>query len=201
MAIPRHNAEGKEKPKKAKKGISIGPGNLPDGTHLRKVRKIQHDLIRKAKVKKSYQKLKQREHFEKPEGIPAIYQTFEEPKEPASLELHPDRQAMLSEPEVKQLPVTDTTNGDGLRRQPRERRRKKAPFEKEARLAEQRRAEKMAKRKEFEENRQKREQKLEERERFRKAMAKARVVGKTGQRKLGRESAILLEKAKRVMEQ
>lgn len=36
MAVQRHNAEGKEKPKKAKKGISVGPGNLPDGTHLRK---------------------------------------------------------------------------------------------------------------------------------------------------------------------
>lgn len=165
------------------------------------VRKIQHDLIRKAKVKKSYQKLKQREHLEKAEGIPAIYQTLEEPKEPASLELHPDRQAMLSEPEVKQLQLADSTNGDGVPRQPRERRRKKAPFENEARLAEQRRAAEMAKRKEFEENRQKREQKLDERERFRKAMAKARVGGKNGQRKLGRESAVLLEKAKRIMEQ
>lgn len=166
------------------------------------VRKIQHDLIRKAKVKKSYQKLKERENFTKPEGIPAIYQTLEEAEEPASLELHPDRQAMLSEPEVKQLQVSGTTKDDGsMRRQPRERRRKKkAPFEREARLAEQRRAEKMAKRKEFEENRQKREQKLQERERFRKAMAKARVGGKNGQRKLGRESAVLLEKAKRIME-
>lgn len=108
---------------------------------------------------------------------------------------------MLSGPEVKQLQLADTTNGDGVPRRPRERRRKKAPFEKEARLAEQRRAEEMAKRKEFEENRQKREQKLDERERFRKAMAKARVGGKNGQRKLGRESAVLLEKAKRIMEQ
>lgn len=156
-------------------------------------------MIRKAKVKKSYQKLKEREHFEKPEGIPAIYQTLEEPEEPASLELHPDRQAMLSEPEVKQLQLASTKNDDGMRRRSRGRRRKKAPFEQEARLAEQRRAEEMAKRKEFGENRQKREQKLQERERFRKAMAKARVGGKNGQRKLGRESAVLLEKAKRIM--
>lgn len=158
-------------------------------------------MIRKAKVKKSYQKLKERENFTKPEGIPTIYQTPEEPEEPASLELHPDRQAMLSEPEVKQLQLTDTTNDDGMRRRPREKRRKKAPFEQEARLAEQRRAEQMAKRKEFEEKRQQREQKLQERERFRKAMAKARVGGRNGQRKLGRESAVLLEKAKRIMEQ
>lgn len=157
-------------------------------------------MIRKAKVKKSYQKLKKREHFEKPEGIPAIYQALEEPIEPASLELHPDRQAMLSEPEVKQLQLADATSSDSVRRQPRERRRKKAPYEKEARLAEQRRAKRMVKRKEFEENNQKREQKLEERERFRKAMAKARRGGKKGQRKLGLESAVLLEKAKRIME-
>lgn len=158
-------------------------------------------MIRKAKVKKSYQKLKEREHFEKPEGIPAIYQTLGEPEEPASLELHPDRQAMLSEPEVKQPQLASTTNDNGVRRPPRERRRKMAPFEQEARLAEQRRAEEMVKRKEFEENRQKRDQKLQEREKFRKAMAKARVGGKNGQRKLGRESAVLLEKAKRIMEQ
>lgn len=108
---------------------------------------------------------------------------------------------MLAEPVVKQLQLSGTTNDDGMRRQPRERRRKKiAPFAREARLAEQRRAEEMAKRKELEENRQKREQKLQERERFRKAMAKARVGGKNGQRKLGRESAVLLEKAKRIME-
>lgn len=157
-------------------------------------------MIRKAKVKKSYQKLKEREHFEKPEGIPAIYQTMEEPEEPASLELHPDRQAMLSEPEVKQLQLASTKNNDDVQRRPRERRRKKAPFEQEARLAEQRRVEQMAKRKEFGENREKREHKLQERERFRKAMAKARVGGKNGQRKLGRESAVLLEKAKRIME-
>lgn len=108
---------------------------------------------------------------------------------------------MLLEPEAKQLQLADTTNVGGVRRQPRERRRKKAPFEKEARLAEQRRAEELAKRREFEENMQNREKKLEERERFRKAMAKARVGGKNGQRKLGRESAVLLEKAKRIMEQ
>ena len=36
MTVQRHNAGEKEKPKKAKKGISVGPGNLPDGTHLRK---------------------------------------------------------------------------------------------------------------------------------------------------------------------
>ena len=36
MARQIHIPGGKEKPKKAKGGISVGPGNLPDGTHLRK---------------------------------------------------------------------------------------------------------------------------------------------------------------------
>jgi len=44
-----------------------------------------------------------------------------------------------------------------------------------------------------------REQKMEERERFRRAMAKARTGGKNGQRKLGRESKVLLEKVKRMV--
>ena len=41
--------------------------------------------------------------------------------------------------------------------------------------------------------------KMEERERFRKAMARARTGGKNGQRKLGRESVVLLEKVRRVV--
>jgi hypothetical protein len=44
-----------------------------------------------------------------------------------------------------------------------------------------------------------RQAKIEERERFRKAMAKARTGGPNGQRKLGRESNVLLEKVKRMV--
>lgn len=40
---------------------------------------------------------------------------------------------------------------------------------------------------------------MAERERFRKAMLKARGGGRDGKRKLGRESAILLEKVRRVV--
>ena len=40
---------------------------------------------------------------------------------------------------------------------------------------------------------------MEERERFRRAMAKARTGGPNGQRKLGRESKVLLEKVKRMV--
>lgn len=182
-----------KKPKKAKKGFSVGPGNLPDGTHRRKVQKIKHDLIRKAKVKKSYNKLKDREQLEKPQGIPAIY-NFEE-NQPASLELHPDRQAMLDKPEptVHGRPETAV---ERPRRQ-RSQRRKKAPFEKEVHLAQQDKEHAEAKRQATEESNRERHARLEEKERFRKELAKARGGGKSGQRKLGRESKVLLEKVKR----
>ncbi|KAK4215650.1 hypothetical protein QBC37DRAFT_458225 [Rhypophila decipiens] len=44
--------------KKARTGFRVGPDNLPDGTWRRKVIKIKHDLITKAKVKKQYAKVK-----------------------------------------------------------------------------------------------------------------------------------------------
>ena len=73
------------------------------------------------------------------------------------------------------------------------------PFQKEAQLAQQRKEEAEARRKAIEEANQQRVLKMEERERFRKAMAKARTGGKNGQRKLGRESMVLLEKVRRVV--
>lgn len=65
-------------------------------------------------------------------------------------------------------------------------------------LAQQQREETEMRRRATEDSRQERQKKIEERERFRKAMAKARTGGKNGQRKLGRESKVLLEKVKRV---
>lgn len=158
--------------------------------------KIKQNLIRKASIKKSYAKIKEREILKNPEVFHTTYPT--EQAEPASLELHPDRQAMLEKPEViaQQQPVT--TARDRSRRQ-RHQRSKKAPFEKEARMAQQNREEVETTRSTIEEKNQQRQHKTEERERFRKAMAKARVGGKNGQRKLGRESKVLLEKVKRVV--
>ncbi|CRK21301.1 hypothetical protein BN1723_012328 [Verticillium longisporum] len=43
-----------------------------------------------------------------------------------------------------------------------------------------------------------RERKVADRERYRRAMAKARRGGENGQRKLGRESNLLLEKVRRM---
>lgn len=81
----------------------------------------------------------------------------------------------------------------------RRRRPKRSPFQKEIKLAEQRKAEAEQRRREREEGRKQRLAKIEERERFRRAMAKARKGGKNGQRKLGRESKVLLERVKKVM--
>lgn len=103
---------------------------------------------------------------------------------------------MLDEPIAK--PIPDGTSDDQPLRS-RVRKPKSVPFEKEARLAERRRIEAAARAREREESNRQRQQKLDERQRFRKAMAKARTGGKNGQRKLGRESKVLLEKVQRVM--
>ena len=179
------------KPKKQRSGFKIGPDNLPDGTYRRKVIKIKKDLIHKAKVKKSYAKLKAREPI-----IPTPINL--EPVEPASQELHPDRQAMLDAPRETTPPPLD----QGFRERPRERnerKRKPAYFEKEVQYAEQQKAEAETRRIEFERRDKEKKGKIEERERFRKAMAKARTGGKNGQRKLGKESQVLLERVKRMV--
>ncbi|KAJ9636691.1 hypothetical protein H2199_007684 [Coniosporium tulheliwenetii] len=62
MAPKRPRDDDDSRPaKRQNKGFSVGPANLPDGTYKRKVQKIKKDLIHKAKVKKSYAKIKQRE--------------------------------------------------------------------------------------------------------------------------------------------
>jgi flagellar biosynthesis/type III secretory pathway protein FliH len=80
----------------------------------------------------------------------------------------------------------------------RQRKPKHQPFQAEYTAAQKRKAEAEARRKEREEADRQRQLKLEERERFRKAMAKARTGGKNGQRKLGRESKVLLERVRRM---
>ncbi|KAH6673761.1 hypothetical protein B0J14DRAFT_55514 [Halenospora varia] len=183
------------RPKKHRPGFKIGPDNLPDGTHRRKVIKIKKDLIHKAKVKKSYAKLKAREPIV--ETPAAIFD--EEPTEAAgaaSQELHPDRQAMLDAPREPTPPPTSQSQ-----RSQRKPNRKPKYFEKEEAYAAEQKAEAEARRLEFERREKEKSQKIEERERFRKAMAKARTGGKNGQRKLGRESKVLLERVKRIVGQ
>lgn len=164
-------------------------------TNLKTVQKIKHDLIRKAKVKKSYAKIKERELQDDSKASTTVPPT--EVEAPATLDLHPERQAMLDEPEVQSQPKH--TERVEFQRHRRPKQPKPVPFEKEARLAQERREEAEMRRRAFEDSRVERQQKIEERERFRRAMAKARTGGKNGQRKLGRESKVLLEKVKRVM--
>ena len=78
-------------------------------------------------------------------------------------------------------------------------RSKPRPFEWEARLAEQKREEARARQLVFEASNRERQEKAEERERLRNAMIKARRPDRNGQRKLGRESKVLLEKVKKLV--
>lgn len=103
-----------------------------------------------------------------------------------TLELHPDRQAMLSRPSPQK---TQKRDQDG-QRQRRNRRPKRSAFSKELEIAEARKREAEARRKE-------RELKQKERE----AMARARRPDRDGKRRLGRESKVLLGRVQRIVGQ
>jgi hypothetical protein len=153
--------------------------------------KIKKDLIHKAKVKKEYAKIKAREPVVETPAFP------EEPIAEPSQELHPERQAMLDTPRE---PTPPPQHQSQSQQRPRERRPKKPKYyEKEQAFAQQQKEEADARRAEFERRDTERKEKIEERERFRRAMAKARIGGKNGQRKLGKESTVLLERVKRLM--
>ncbi|KAL4944466.1 hypothetical protein BDV06DRAFT_187381 [Aspergillus oleicola] len=202
MAPERSKAKGASSSKKPhsdakkRKGFSVGPANLPDGTYRRKAQKIKNDLIQKAKVKKAYAKVKaaelaapqpkqfylRREEEESEAREGGEGKDKDEEPEPASLELHPDRQAMLdtrdSAPE----------QGDGQRGGGRGRKQKRGAYAKELEIAEKRRqaAEKKREQREF-------------RAKDREAMARARKPDQFGKRRLGRESQVLLSRVQRVV--
>ncbi|KAJ5247497.1 hypothetical protein N7468_002480 [Penicillium chermesinum] len=181
-------------PEKKRKGFSVGPANLPDGTYRRKTQKIKSDLIQKAKVKKAYAKIKAQELAA---GTPkSVYDTAEahnaEAAEPATLELHPDRIAMLNEPapEPAPAPKPERRSRDRNDRSQRERRPKRTAFDKEIEMAEARRKEAEARQKE-------REAKQKERE----EMNRAKRPDQFGKRRLGRESKVLLNRVQRIVGQ
>jgi hypothetical protein len=158
--------------------------------------KIKESLIHKAKVKKEFAKIKARHDAETQATYNPLANTAGdnddlplEDVEPASLELHPDRQAQLAEPEAIAQPTY-----------PRKHHRSRQdPFAKESQVAQQQREEAEQRQKEREESNRQRQRKIEERERMRIAVAKARTPGRDGKRKLGRESGMLLEKVKRMV--
>ncbi|KAL5002513.1 hypothetical protein BDV10DRAFT_156797 [Aspergillus recurvatus] len=178
---------------KKRKGFSVGPANLPDGTYRRKTQKIKADLIQKAKVKKAYAKVKAAElaapqpkqfylQREQEEGLEGNKK--EQNKEPAaSLELHPDRQAMLNTPDAEAERVERRKEGDRRNRKP-----KRGAFTKELEIAEKRRQA-------AEKKRQQREFRAKDRE----AMAIARRPDQNGKRRLGRESKVLLSRVQRMV--
>jgi cell division protein FtsI/penicillin-binding protein 2 len=163
------------------------------------VKKIKEDIIYKAKLKKQYAKLKAREGDSEEAPRKSVYDReaekianddnddSAEPVPEATLEPHPDRVKMLEEPE-KETPTFER----------RQRRTRLDPFQKEAEIARKKKEQSEAWQKAREDADRERTKKIAERERFRKAMAKARG-GPNGQRKLGRESKVLLEKAQRLM--
>lgn len=170
---------------KKRKGFSVGPANLPDGTYRRKTQKIKADLIQKAKVKKAYAKVKAEVARDE---LPSVYHKAESDAQitdpsPGLLELHPDRQAMIDAPE---LPFT--TAIPRPRRPPPERKPKGDRYAKEKEVAALRREEMAAK-----------QRARVEREKERHAMLKARRPGRDGRIKLGRQSQILLSRVKRLV--
>ncbi len=105
---------------------------------------------------------------------------------------------MLEAPEASTQSPNQPSHSFSQR--PQQRRAKKPGyFEKEQEYAEQQRVEAEARRAEFERREKEKKGKIEERERFRRTMAKARTGGKNGQRKLGKESQVLLERVKRMV--
>ena len=245
--LQQHGPDGDERARKrakTKKGFSVGPANLPDGTYRRKgvqaesscryllsfdvagadrpiVEKIKKSLIHKAKIKKQYAKIKEAElkpsssgpRRDRDDAVPAGGGAAQATQSARSTEvdltqdgMHPDRQAIFDEdPEgdASRQGPREEAGSDVSRqhheRQPRKRQKKVVPFHKESQVAARRKAEAEARRQQREEDEARRQRRLEERERTRKAMARARTGGKNGQRKLGRESRVLLDKVKRLV--
>lgn len=158
------------------------------------VQKIKADLIQKAKVKKSYAKIKAQE--------PVIGQTRSvydteaatgdngdtldsQSAHAASLELHPDRQAMV---DSRELDSRNQHNSTQERPRHRERRPKPIPFTKEMQFAQKRKEEAEARRR-----------LKEAKEKERQAMMRAQRPDQFGKQRLGRQSKVLLDKVKRIV--
>jgi hypothetical protein len=171
--------------------------------------KIKKALIERAQIRKEYSKLKRQgkisdnsEQLPVPASasleqrpIPDEAHSDKETEQRKALP-HPDRQTLI---QAKAQEGHD--NEDVKQRSDRRRNRKpkSAPFQREYQEAQRRKAEAEERRRAREEAERQRQGKLEEREKFRRAMAKARQGGVNGQRKLGRESKVLLERVKKMV--
>jgi hypothetical protein len=204
--------------KKAKKGFQVGPANLPDGTYKRKAKKIKDSLIERALIQKEYARLKRQGKIPDAQDdaipVPASAhldqtttttnddgekdESAAPPKEasPPSAP-HPDRQDLMTRPSLSPEPAPVLRAP--RERKPRERKPKYQPFSKEHAQANARKEAEEARRRDIEEGHRERKRKIEEREKMQRAMAKARKGGINGQRKLGRESNVLLMKVQKMV--
>ncbi|KAK8119481.1 uncharacterized protein PG998_004107 [Apiospora kogelbergensis] len=174
---------------------AAGAGAGADGPWKRKIDKVKKGLIENAKLKKQYAKIKAAE--EQNSGKPSGGEQEAEAEVP-EVQIHPERQAMLDEDEPEAGPEPNE-GGDRPRRPRGPRQRRPDYFEKAKSEAERKKAAAEEREKEYQRRTEERNRKIEERDRFRKAMKKARTPGRDGQRRLGRESGLLLDKAKRMM--
>ncbi|KIW96242.1 uncharacterized protein Z519_03310 [Cladophialophora bantiana CBS 173.52] len=191
----------KDPDRKKRKGFSVGPANLPDGTYRRKTQKIKNDLIQKAKVKKAYAKVKAQEEAAQiartttqPHSEGDLIDVLPE-NAPTSLELHPDRQAMLErmdagDPHLQPDKSEAEKPSRNLYTQSRKRPPKQSRYKKEIELAAHYKAALEVKRKA-----------REAREKEHRAMAKARRPGKDGKIKLGRQGTVLLNRIRRMTDE
>ncbi|KAF5231306.1 hypothetical protein FAUST_9344 [Fusarium austroamericanum] len=201
----KHQNEGADtapEVKKPKHGFRVGPENLPDGPWRRKVTKVKKELIHKAKVKKAYAKIKAREQENAQPAKTSEPAQDETPVEGAGEDkqpeeegekMHPTRHLMLADEAKAQENSVGEPSIDGNRR----RTRRPGYYEKQLGKAAQLRQEQEARQAEFQRRREEREQKMADRDRYKKAMAKTR--DRNGNKKLGRESSLLLDKVRKMV--
>lgn len=173
------------------------------------VAKTKKDLIHKAKVKKQYAKVKaeagetgkaQREKAAAPahsddENGDVAKAEGEDKAEGEGEALHPTRQLMLKDEEAAQTGATsDLAASDGQRR----RTRRPGYYDKQLQRADEKRQENEARAAEAQRRREERERKMAERDRYKRAMKK--TWGRDGKKKLGRESGLLLERVRKMVE-
>lgn len=143
-------------------------------------------MIERAKIKKEYAKVKRDYDVQAPARPTVTASEDDNPNEPKD------------DTQDDQKDTTDKSEPTIKPQAKRKRPPKAVPFTTEQRQAAKAKADAEERRKAREEAQRRRQAKLDERERFKRVMAKARTGGKNGQRKLGRESTVLLEKVSRM---
>jgi len=180
--------------------------------------KIKKALIDKAKLRKEYAKLKashpEFQTVSKASQVDRVEDGFGDGAKEANDNATGDGDEALDTDATRtpahldvDTPADDSRStlprddAEGMHRErfQRQKRAKPMPFAKQVQEADTRRRETEERRQRYERANKERQEKLDERERFRRTMAKARTGGRNGQRKLGRESTVLLEKVQRMM--